>query len=45
MPILHVVIMLLILAALAVVAGINWLYVAATLAVTLLVVIAAYRRV
>ncbi len=45
MPILHVVIMLLVLAGLAVVAGINWLYVAATLAVTLLVVIAAYRRV
>lgn len=44
MPILHVVIMLLILAALAVVAGLNWLYVVGALAVVLLIIIAVYRR-
>jgi hypothetical protein len=44
MPILHVVIMLLILAALALWFGANWMYVLAALVVILLVIIALYRR-
>lgn len=43
-PILHVVIMLAIIMALAILAGVSWLYAVGTFAVFLLAIVAIYRR-